>query len=399
MKTADPTLGRVGEAAVVGLVVAGALVGMGSDALPIWLVPFVPFTGIGALVAIRRPRTPIGWILIGLGWSFVILVAPVHATAQQFADGTFDIPSAMLAVAQGGTGPAAFYLFAVLASVFPSGRLPAGRWGLLGRAALGVGLLVVIAGYFMPVISVNLVANEAYEEVPNPIAFLPDHAFWRLITPDVAIFPVMFMMFGAAVSLVVRVRHSRGTERQQLRWIATSLAFVVLGVAAGFVISGLVSGSSVSGLAWLPAIVGFTSVPVAVGIAVLRFRLYEIDRIISRTIAYGVVTAILALVFAGIVVGLQTLLATVTGGGSLAVAASTLVVAALFQPLRRRIQRTIDHRFNRARYDAQTTVAGFSARMRDEVDIATVATDLHATVARAVNPSSLGLWIRGGVVR
>ena len=118
----------------------------------------------------------------------------------------------------------------------------------------------------------------------------------------------MFMTLGAAVSLVVRVRDSRGTERQQLRWIATSLAFVVLGVATSFVISGLVSGSSVSGLAWLPAIVGFTSVPVAVGIAVLRFRLYEIDRIISRTIAYGVVTAILALVFAGLVVGLQTLL-------------------------------------------------------------------------------------------
>ena len=387
-------LGRARQVAVVGVVASAVLVGAGSSAAPIWLVPFIPFAGIGALLAIRRPRTPIGWILIGLGWSFVILVAPIQATGQQFADSTFDIPSAVLAVAQGGGGPAAFFLFAVLATVFPSGRLPAGRWGMLARAALGVGLIVVIAGYLMPVISVNLVGNDAYGPVRNPIALLPDLAFWRLITPDSSIFPIMFVTLAAAVSLIVRVGRARGTERQQLRWMATSLAFAVLGVGAGFAIGYLVPGSSASGLAWILAVLAFTTVPVAVGVAVLRYRLYEIDRIISRTLAYAVVTAVLAIVFAGVVVGLQAVFESFTRGSGLAVAASTLVVAALFQPLRRRIQSAVDHRFNRARYDAEQTLSAFSARLREEVDIATVTADLHGTVLGSVNPSSLGLWIR-----
>jgi len=223
---------------------------------------------------------------------------------------------------------------------------------------------------------------------------VPDTALWRLVTPDNSIFPVMLVMVAAAASLIVRVRRTRGTERQQLRWFAAALAFVVLGVGTGYIVGSLVPGTSASGLAWIPAILAFASVPVAVGIAVLRYRLYDIDRIISRTLAYGSMTAILAVVFAGIIVGLQALFATVNGGSTLAVAASTLVVAALFQPLRQRIQRTVDHRFNRARYDAEQTVAGFSFRMRDEMDISTVASDLRGTVVGAVNPSSLGLWIR-----
>ena len=392
MTQATSSFSRARQVAILGVVVAGAVVAAGSG--PIWLGPFIPFAGVGALLAIRRPRTSIGWILIGLGWSFAILMAPVHATAQQLAAGTADLPAAVLAVAQGGGGPAAFFLFALLAVVFPSGGLPTGRWGMLGRAALGFGLTIVVAGYLMPVISVNLAGSQAYASVRNPIALLPDLALWRLVTPDNSIFPVMLVMVAAAVSLIVRVRRARGTERQQLRWFATSLAFVVLGVGTGFAVGFLVPGTSASGLAWIPAILAFTSVPVAVGIAVLRYRLYDIDRIISRTLAYAVMTAVLAVVFAGIIVGLQALFATFTGGSTLAVAASTLVVAALFQPLRQRIQRAVDHRFNRARYDAEQTVAGFSVRMRDEMDISTVAADLRGTVLGAVNPSSLGLWIR-----
>jgi hypothetical protein len=392
MTQATSSFSRARQVAILGVVVAGAVVAAGSG--PIWLGPFIPFAGVGALLAIRRPRTSIGWILIGLGWSFAILMAPVHATAQQLAAGTADLPAAVLAVAQGGGGPAAFFLFALLAVVFPSGGLPTGRWGMLGRAALGFGLTIVVAGYLMPVISVNLAGSQAYASVRNPIALIPDLALWRLVTPDSSIFPVMLVMVAAAVSLIVRVRRARGTERQQLRWFAAALAFVVLGVGTGFAVGFLVPGTSASGIAWIPAILAFTSVPAAVGIAVLRYRLYDIDRIISRTLAYAVMTAILAIVFAGIIVGLQTLFATFTSGSTLAVAASTLVVAALFQPLRQRIQRAVDHRFNRARYDAEQTVAGFSVRMRDEMDISTVAADLRGTVLGAVNPSSLGLWIR-----
>jgi uncharacterized membrane protein YidH (DUF202 family) len=264
---------------------------------------------------------------------------------------------------------------------------------MLGRAALGVGLTTVVAGYVMPVISVELV-GEAYAPVRNPIALLPDLALWQLVTPDSSIFPVLFVTVGAAVSLIVRVRHARGTERQQLRWLATSLAFVVLGVGSGFAISYVIPGFSASGLAWIPAVIAFTSVPVAIGIAVLRYRLYEIDRIISRTLAYALMTAMLAIVFAGVIVGLQTVFATFTGGNTLAVAASTLVVAALFQPLRRRLQGAVDHRFNRARYDGERTVAEFAGRLRDEVDLARLGGELRAVVGSSLGPTSVGVWLR-----
>jgi hypothetical protein len=387
------TLIRAGRVAVVGLVAAGAFVGAGSGL--IWLVPFIPFAGVGALLAIRRPRTSIGWILIGLGWSFAILMAPVQATAQQFADGTADLPSAVLAVAQGGGGPAAFFLFALLATVFPSGRLPTGRWGMVGRAALGLGLIIVIAGYVMPVISVNLAGREAYTTVRNPIALLPDLALWRLVTPDDSIFPVMLVMLAAAASVIIRVRRARGTERQQLRWFAASLAFVVAGVGTGFAVGFLLPGSSASGLAWIPAILAFTSVPMAVGIAVFRYRLYDIDRIVSRTISYVIVTGVLGAVFAIVVVGLQAILVSVTKNGGIPIAASTLVVVALLQPLRRRVQRAVDRRFDRARYDADQTVRTFASRLRGNLDLGAVSAEILGTATSAVRPSAASVWLRG----
>jgi hypothetical protein len=248
----------------------------------------------------------------------------------------------------------------------------------------------------MPGIGVNLAGHDAYTPVRNPIAVLPDLRLWQVVTPDSSIVPVMFVMVGAAVSVIVRVRRARGTERQQLRWFATSLVCVVLGVGAGFLISSLVPGSANSGLAWIPAILAFTSVPVAVGVAVLRYRLYDIDRIISRTLAYAVITAILAIVFAALIVGLQALFANVTGTNTLAVAASTLVVAALFQPLRRRIQGAVDHRFNRARYDAQRTTDAFAGQLRNEVDLGKLRAALVDTVEEAVRPASATVWLRSG---
>ena len=386
-------LGRAREVAVVGLVAAGALVGAGSGL--IWLIPFIPFAGVGALLAIRRPRTSIGWILIGLGWSFAILMAPVRATAQQFAAGTADPPSAVLAIAQGGGGPAAFFLFALLATVFPSGRLPTGRWGMLGRAALEIGLAIVVAGYLMPLISVNLAGRAAYATVRNPIALLPNSALWQLVTPDNSVFPVMLVMVAAAVSLIVRLRRARGTERQQLRWFATSLAFVVVGVGTGFAVAVLVPGSSASGLAWILAILAFTCVPMAVGIAVLRYRLYDIDRIVSRTISYVIVTGVLAAVFAIVVVGLQAILVSVTKNGGIPIAAPTLVVVALLQPLRRRVQRAVDRRFDRARYDADQTVRTFASRLRGNLDLGAVTAEVLGTATSAVRPNAASIWLRG----
>ena len=391
---ANRTLGRAGRVAVLGLVVAGAIVGAGSQVGPVWLLIFVPFAGIGALLAIRRPQTSIGWILLAQGWAFSIIMAPVHATVQQFANATFDAPSGILAVAHGGSGPATFFLYAVMATVFPSGRLPTGRWGMVARAALAAGLFLVVAGFVMPVINISLATYETKVPVRNPIALLPDLPIWRVITLDTTFFPIVALVLAAAVSLIVRLRFAEGMERQQLRWFAASIALAVTGVAFGVAISYLLPGSSETGLAWVLVIVAFAMTPTAVGIAVLRYRLYEIDRIISRTVGWALLTSLLGAVFAGLVVGLQAVSTTFTSGNTLAVAASTLIVAALFQPLRRRIQVGLDRRFNRARYDAQHTVEAFAEDLRNEVDLGRLRSALIVTADEAVHPATSTVWLR-----
>jgi len=165
-------------------------------------------------------------------------------------------------------------------------------------------------------------------------------------------------------------------------------------VLGGFIVAQLVPAAGESGVVWLGAVVAFPCVPIAVGIAVLRYRLYEIDRIVSRTISYAAVTAVLVAVFVGAILLFQAVLAPVTGENTVAVAASTLVVAALFQPLRRRIQGVVDHRFNRARYDAQRTAEAFADRLRDQVDMDPLRADLVATVDASLRPTLAGIWLR-----
>jgi hypothetical protein len=383
-------VGLAGGLAIVGLVIGAVIVVATSPIGPSGL-GFIPYAGTGAILVIRRPRTSIGWILLAQGSCYVLLSVPVGARAEQFTAGNLDLPIAVFAIVHAGLGTTVFFLYGVLAMVFPSGRLPTGPWGRLGRLGLGAGLVLTAAAYVMPLIDVGYPTSVP---VRNPVALFPDLAIWRVITPTSVIFPVMVLVIAAAVSLGIRVRRTLGTERQQLRWIAASIAFVMSAVVAGLVISYLVPGSGDTGLAWAPAIVAFPSVPIAIGIAVLRYRLYEIDRIISRTISYGVVTATLVAVYAGVILLLQASLGAVTGGNTVAVAASTLVAAGLFQPLRRRIQAATDRRFNRARYDAERTAASFAAEVRDEVDPTHAQSALLAAVDSAIGPRAIGVWIR-----
>jgi hypothetical protein len=172
------------------------------------------------------------------------------------------------------------------------------------------------------------------------------------------------------------------------------LASVTIAVPVGFLLFA-VFGEAIEGLAWLPAMVALTLPPIAIGIAVLRYRLYEIDRIVSRTIGWAVVTGSLIAVFAGAVLGLQALLSNVTQGQTLAVAASTLVAFALVQPLRRRVQAAVNRRFDRARVDADRTASAFADRLRDQTDLDGVEADIAGTIESALRPSSTGIWIRG----
>jgi len=194
----------------------------------------------------------------------------------------------------------------------------------------------------------------------------------------------------------VRYRRAASIEREQLKW------FAAVGVIVGpaFVVGVIAGGSSntvtpVSEAGFAVAFVGLIFLlPIAIGIAILRYRLYEIDRLISRTIAYGVLTVIVAGLFVGCILGLQAVLAPVTQSNELAVAGATLLVFSLFQPLRRRVQRLVDRRFNRSRYDAERTIAAFAGRLRDEVDLEAVRADILATVDAALEPSTVSLWLR-----
>ena len=271
--------------AIGGLVIGAITLSATSPLGPVGLVA-LPYLGVGALLVARRPETSIGWILVGVGACYTLLSMPVTADARQFAEGTVDTPVLLFAIVHAGLGTTSFFLFAVLMIVFPSGRLPAGRWGRLARAALGTGLIFAASAYVMPEISVGYPVSAW---VPNPIALLPEVAIWQVLTPSTAIIPVMILMAAGAISLFVRARHAAGVERQQLRWIAASFVLVISAVLSGFVIGIiLVPSAGESGLAWIPVIFAFPLPPIAIGIAVLRYRLYDIDRIISRTISYGV---------------------------------------------------------------------------------------------------------------
>ena len=305
-----------------------------------------------------------------------------------------DLPLAIFVVAQFASGTVAFFMFAVLAIVFPSGRLPSGRWGRLGRAALGIGLVLVAVSSVMPEIKVPLVGYLNVVPVANPIALWPDLAIWQVLTPDITVFGILFLVIAGAISLVVRARRARGVERQQLRWFASSIALVVLAVMSGFALSSVVPGAEATGLVWIPAGLAFPLVPIVVGIAVTRYRLYKIDRLISRGVSWAVLSGLLVAVYAGAVILLQGVLGDVTQGETVAVAGSTLLAAALFQPLRRRIQTTVDHRFNRARYDAERTAIDFAERLRDQVDVDHLRIALATTAAGVVHPTGAGVWLR-----
>ena len=386
--------GVIGRLGLLALFAAGLALGAPSGFGILW---FVPFAGVGSLLAIRRPTNSIGWILLGIGWALTVATVSLDVTAQDYVDGSLDPVTAVLSVLSSSAGLAGFFLFALIAIAFPSGRLPAGRWGPLARIALSTGLAVVVASMVMPMITVSVWGDPVGQPVPNPAAVLPGLPLWTVLTPDTIALMLAALMVAAALSLLVRYRRSRGVERQQLKWFASALVFVVAGVVGGFLIGVLLPDLAATGLIWLGAMVAFPCIPVAIGVAVLRYRLYEIDRIVSRTVGWLALTALLAAVFVALIAGLQTLLAPVTEGDTLAVAASTLVAAALFQPLRSRVQRLVDRRFNRSRVDAEAAAAAFAARLRDEVDLPAISRSLARTALESVHPDSAGVWLRGRV--
>ncbi len=344
------------------------------------------FATAGAILVNRLPGNVIGWWLALGGLCFGVGNGAAGLADYGLIVHPGSLPGAIwfLWLSQWLWAPAFGAVFG-LALVYPSGRLLSARWRPVAVAAVLLITLFSFGGAFGPWTDGQLPGQN-----PLQIAGAAPDALGLLLGPLSVLVPLLTI-----ASLVIRYRRATGIERAQLKWFA-----FVVGISAPALVVGLfLYGNDgveliVSNVALLIAYTGFALLPVAIGIAVLRYRLYEIDRLISRTISYGVLTAIVGGLFIGFILALQALLAPVTQSNELAVAGSTLLAAALFQPIRRRVQRLVDRRFNRSRYDAERTVAAFAERLRDEVDLEQLRAEILATVSATVEPTSVSLWLR-----
>jgi len=349
---------------------------------------------VGAILVMRLPRNPIGWLLLLSGLSLAVNLGAsglVGYAVDDFPGGTAWTDWIAL-LAQVTFLPFVIGLGLYVPLLYPSGGLPSPRWrpvAFLGLAAITCGTVKNLLLPFPP--------GTYPPTVTNPLAVSGAAADLVAVLDAVTTFIGVIALPLVAASLVTRYRRALGIERQQLKWLAFVAAIVVPALVVGIVLSSETSGpmGAISTVAWLVGLFGFGLLPVAIGVAVLRYRLYEIDRLISRTIAYATVTGVLVVVFGGVILLSQAILDPVTGGNTIAVAASTLAVAALFQPLRRKVQVRVDRRFNRARYDAERTVAAFAGRLRSEVDLGQLKAEIALTVATSVQPTSVSLWLRG----
>lgn len=385
-----------------GVFTVSAVAAVGIVPVRLWLLPddnpstaafnvmFVAVPVVGILIARRQPDNRIAWILLAIG-----AVNGVGSVAEPYTTYGLvlhpgSLPGAAVVAAVNGSlwVPGIGLTGTYLILLFPDGRLPGPRWRPVAWVSgITIGLLV-LAFIFSPT------RLEQGANVRNPLAI----GFLASALPLILfVLPVLpLCMLACAAGLVTRFRRSRGVERLQVKWLAAAAALVACVYLTLMMLSWAYGLRGEASPPWLDAldrfgVATFVLIPVAIGVAILKHGLYGIDRLISRTLSYTLVTGTLLAVYLGVitVVGRLT-----PGNSSLSVAASTLTIAALFQPLRRRVQAIVDQRFNRARYDADRTVEVFTRRLRDQVDLDTVRTDLLGVVHETLQPASAGLWLR-----
>jgi hypothetical protein len=337
-----------------------------------------PFAVVGALITFRRPRNPVGWLCLTVGLGFALEGALWGAALYGFAHPDLvPMPAILAVVGDAFVMPSLFLMTTLLLLLFPDGSLPSPRWRWVAWLSAGL-----IAGGFLSGLFLPETGGWGRPRVTNPLAVEVVQYL------DLAFFVLFGCVAASVVAVVRRFRRATGVERLQLRWLATSgVGATVVWLVAIFVVADGVSEDAAAVL----TVGGFALIPVAVGVAVLRYRLYEIDRLISRTVTYAVVVALLVTVYASGVLLVRNVLPL---QGDLAVAASTLAVAALFNPLRRRVQSRVDRRFNRARYDGQQELGRFVGRLRDEVDLDDIIGDLRAFADSTVQPATASVWVR-----
>jgi hypothetical protein len=342
---------------------------------------------VGAIVASRKPENPVGWLLClsGVAVSTSSFTSEYAIYALLAEPGSLPAGEAMAWIASWMlpimSGPQVFYLM-----LFPTGRLPSRRWRWLAWLTVAYILVGVITAGFSP---------DAYlgslGPIRNPLGIEGFTQLYKAVVYTMA--PGLYI--AASLSLFMRLRRAVGVERQQLKW----LAYAAAGFAMGIIVVSLpVAIDTPRWYEWVANAIFVTvtpGVPIAIGIAILKYRLYDIDIIINRTLVYGSLTAMLVAVYFGAIVVLQRVFVVFTGQEStLAVVASTLAIAALFNPLRRRIQSFVDRRFYRNRYDAIKTLEAFSAKLRDETDLDALNNELVGVVGETMQPAHVSLWLR-----
>ncbi len=348
------------------------------------------FGTVGALVAHRLPDNRVGWVFCLIGTA-----VGVGDLAFQYADQALYRPGTALpagevaAWLQNLTVPPCFGFIALALMLFPDGRLPSPRWWPAAAVALA-GSSSVIVGYALRPGRLDA----PFDSVDNPVGAAGGFAFFDLISG--VGWPLMGLgLVLAAAAMRTRSRRAAGLERQQLKWVTFAAAIAGVMIVADVVSFFLADDSTQFNTFRVVTLgIGFAVLPIAAGVAILRYRLYDIDVVINRALVYGSLTATLAGVYVGSVLLLQLALSGLTEGSGLAVAASTLAVAALFRPVRGRIQQTVDRRFFRSRYDAAQTVEAFGLQLRDEVDLAALSSDLQQVAAETMQPDHVSLWLR-----
>jgi hypothetical protein len=345
------------------------------------------FVTVGALVASRRPGNPIGWLLVSVGVPFALSgFAHSYATYTLLTEpGSLRGVDVMAWLAAWLFLPPLFAIPPLLFLLFPNGRLLSPRWRPVALLIAVGAVATALSTAFAP----GFLAEPPFEGVVNPFGLEGAGGFLDAIS-ILGWVSIVVGIPAAAVSMLLRLRRARGIERQQLKWIATAAAlFAVacLGAATTFSLGGEELGQ-------IMVLMAYSAFPVAAGYAILRHRLYDIDVVVNRTLVYGSVTALLAGAYLGLVLLFQLAFQPVTEGNGLAVAFSTLAVAALFRPARNYVQRAVDRRFYRRRYDAQRTLEGFATRLRDEIDLDALRVELTGVVAQTMQPAHVSLWLR-----
>jgi hypothetical protein len=380
------TLACLATGLVVALVVVRPLtpgvLGVGALAALLYL----GFAVVGLVLSLRRPANPIGWLYAasGLVWS---LNVPGEAWVDQLVRSGRPLPLAAqvnVAVGEPLWAPAIALGVTLPLLLLPDGRLRSRRWRLAVAAS--------VAGAVLSMASSVDPGQLTATPIANPLGLAGTAGTVAQVLSQVGSVLHVGSLAAALVCVVLRFRSSRGVERQQLRWVAAGATVAVVGLLAVIVLLVLEDAYRFAPGAWLVALaLALPGVPLSVAVAVLRYRLWDLDRLVSRTVTYALLTALLVVPYLLVVPAASRLAG---GAGNLAVAAATLAAVAAFAPLRRRVQGLVDRRFNRRRYDAERTVAGFAARLREQVDLDALTGELLAVVERTVQPTQASLWLR-----